>query len=345
MKKITLFCFMLVFPFLACQTTSQKISTTTENAFSPGYLMDSQLFEFYNHYWLNLHHFLHSKADWLTKKSIEASLTLPIWETMQDHEKTTITNVLHFYKDNILQEDLRTGDLQYAFKNWVIQQKENTDLPNNPQFADQIRILNKVKKIYSKYWWSNHQKSNVQVLQDNIVLIKKLEITAKEKITQLAKANWQTEKIRVDICYYGKLGRPYTSTDPTHIVMNVGRNVKPAGSWFELLFHEASHHFIFPSGDFVGGTINQAVEDLGMKAPRGLWHGYLFYFTGKVSQELLVKEGITDYELYMVRRKVFDWFYPLLDKHLPAYLDGKATLADCTKQIIVDFQKAENKSN
>ena len=337
MKKITLFYLMLTLSFFKCQTKPM------EATIPPGYLTESQLFEFYSHYWLNLHHFLYNKADVYTKKSIEETITTAVWEQMKVSEKETFIAALAFYRDNLIEEDLRTGDYHYTFKNWVIQQKGNANLPNNSAFDSHINILNKVHTNYTKYWWRKHQEKNLQVLEDNRALIEKLEGNAKNELAQLTKSEWQAEKIRVDICYFAKLGRPYTSTNPTHIVMNVGRNAKPAGNWFELLFHEASHHFIFPISGFVGETIKQAEVELEIKAPRGLWHGYLFYFTGKVSQDLLIKEGIKDYELYMVRRKVFARFYPLLDQHLPAYLKGKISLLECTKKIITDFEEANNK--
>ena len=333
MKKISPLYLMLILVFLSCQT--QKMKTTPQ----AGYLAESQVFEFYNHFWLNLHHFLYTKADLYTKKSIEESLTPSAWKQTSALEKEALTLALIFYRDHIIKEDLRTGDNLYAFKTWVITQKEKPNLSNHESFKQQIEVLNNVRKVYEKYWWPEHKKSNVLVLENNKALINKLELSAKKRLIQLAKNEWQSGKIRVDICYYAKLGRPYTSIKPTHIVMNVRRNAQPAGNWFELLLHEASHHFIFPNTGFVGETINQAVNELGMKAPRGLWHAYLFYFTGKTAQELLVKEGLQDYELYMIRRNVFQSFYPLLAQYLPAYLDGEQSLLECTKQIISDFQE------
>ncbi len=339
MKKITLWYLVLVFPFLACQTK------TKEKTPAPGYLMETQLFEFYNHFWLNLHHFLYNKAVVFAKKKEKEAISTSIWEQMNTTEKETLTSALTFYSNSLIQEDLRTGDYLAAFKGWIILQRAQSNLPSDKVFEQQINVLNDVRIIYEKYWWQEHQKTNLQALTANKSLIEKLELLAKIQLEQLTQAEWQSQKIRVDICYYAKLGRPYTSINPTHIVMNVKRNAKPTGNWFELLFHEASHHFIFPSSGLVGETINQAVEELGIKAPRGLWHGYLFYFTGKVSQELLIKEGIENYELYMVRRKVFDWFAPLLEKHLPAYLNGTQSLLECTKQIIIDADKATSPSN
>lgn len=311
--------------------------TSTEP--SNGYLEKTQLFEFYSHFWLNLHHFLYNKAQEYSEGSL-LEIFPTTWKQFSDSEKTIIEASLTYYRDSLISKDLRTSGYMYSFKTWVIQQADNQILSTEEEKARQhIAVLNKTADIYRTHWWHLHNKEHQKVLASNLDLIKRLEILAKKRLTQLVKAEWQVEKIRVDICSYVKQGRPFTSTNPTHIVMNVGKNAIPSGNWFELLIHEASHHFIFPNSGFIGETIKQATDELEKEAPRGLWHAYLFYFTGHICQELLIAEGITDYETYMVRRKVFHWFAPLLEKRLPAFLEGEQSLLECTKQIMIDFKQ------
>lgn len=318
---------------------SCKVNPATVTEKSSAFLDESQLFEFHSHFWLNLHHFLYNKADVLEEKTIAEIFDSTKWNQLSSSEKTALESALIYYQNHLVVEDLRTGDYLYAFKVWVIQQSDNQPLPAEFERKDHPAILNNTADIYRKHWWDSHNNAHKEALDANLALIKKLEIPAKERLTQLVKAEWQSDKIRVDICSYVKQDRPFTTTNPTHIVMNVGQNTKPAGNWFELLIHEASHHFIFPNVGFIGETINQAADELEKQRPRNLWHGYLFYFTGHICQALLIEEGIADYETYMLRRNVFHWFAPLLNKHLPAYIEGEQTLLECTKQIMTDFDK------
>lgn len=125
----------------------------------------------------------------------------------------------------------------------------------------------------------------------------------------------------------------------THIVMDSKTSVHAEGEWIELLLHEACHHLISSSSGFVGGTILDVSDIMGKKAPRQLWHSFLFYFSGKVAQNLLTKEEMKECELYMVRRNVFAAYFPLLDKHLPAYLANEANLAEATEKIMEDYYR------
>ena len=109
---------------------------------------------------------------------------------------------------------------------------------------------------------------------------------------------------------------------------------QPYGNWLELLYHETSHHLIGSRTGFVGGTITDVAQTTEGRLPNGLWHSYLFYFSGKVTQQLLQSEGIEDYTLYMVRNRVFSRTFPLLDKYLPGYLAGEKSLATVTAEII-----------
>lgn len=109
---------------------------------------------------------------------------------------------------------------------------------------------------------------------------------------------------------------------------------EPAGNWLELLIHESSHQLILSSKGFVAGTIQDVANDLGVGVPRSLWHAYLFYFSGILTQSFLAKAGKTDYTLYMERNGVFSRYYPALQAHLPDYMAGKCTLAEATRKIL-----------
>ncbi len=192
-----------------------------------------------------------------------------------------------------------------------------------------------------------HEASNKQVLENNWDLLTNTEDTVVSRFTDLTRQYWQAEKIRVDICYFAKStrrnmrNRPYTPLNPTHVVMNSSNQSVPKGDWVEMLYHESSHHLIGTASGFIGGTIMDVAEKLGVRAPRQLWHAYLFYFSGRVSQEVFFEQGIKDYELYMYRNKVFTWYSPYLEKYLDVYMNNKLTLKDATEQMITAIRNSQ----
>jgi len=301
----------------------------------PGFLTESEHFRFYSHLWLNMHHFLYNKALSYRKSGIEAAIEQDKWKKLNQNERQIIETILKFYSEKITHQDLRTGEYNYKFKRWVVQFSNENPLPSSDEFVEHSRLLNNVQVIYLNHFWVIHHSSNKRVLEENIGLIRKYENKFTENLTQLCKAEWQNEKIRIDISFHSKRDIPYTTTRPTtHIIMDSRNSNSLKGNWFELLLHEASHHLIKSSSGFVGGTISNVTAVLNSRRPGQLWHAYLFYFSGRVAQNLLKEEGMTDYELYMVRNNVFASSFPFLDGHLSRYLSNELNLAEATRLII-----------
>ena len=262
------------------------------------------------------------------------------WSQFNKHEKELTVSVIQYYSDNIIKEDLRTGNYNYSFKRWVVKYEPDI-LPDNEQFTEHIMHINKFKNIYDKYNWAEHLESNKSAYDHNIDLVNIYETRFIENLSEICRAEWQQEKIRVDISFNSKRDIPYSTTRPvTHIVMDSKRSVVTDGEWFELLLHEATHHLINSRTGFVGGTIMNAAETLKLNPPRELWHSYLFYFSGKVSQAILVEEGFNDYQMYMVKYGVFGWIFPFLDHQLPAYFNKDISLMEATNRIIKEFNES-----
>lgn len=341
---------LILIPFVCAGYSQAQVdapSIATDNHFNfpavtenyqnkePGFIGESDRFLFYSHFWLNMHHFLYNKVIVFGKSNIEETIGSNDWNKMNKNERIYFEQSLNFYSKNIDTEDLRTGQYNSKFKKWVVQQELDNFLPNEAPFAEHSKQLNKFRALYNKYYWDVHKKSNLAAFKGNIELITKYEAKFIEELVRLCKAKWQAAPIRIDISYNSKRDIPYTTTSPTtHIVMDSKNTALKKGVWFELLLHESSHHLISSSSGFVGGTIRNIVEVQNKKAPRQFWHGYLFYFSGKVAKEFLTEEGINDYELYMEHNRFFGPMYPTLEKYLPLYMENKASLAEVTSKII-----------
>lgn len=294
----------------------------------------SKYYNFHINYWFNTHHFL-----WLEAfMNLEKDSTL-VTEELSKKDREIWNEAVNYYKENLVEKDLRTDDYMDSYKKWVINQEE--ELQKIPeQFSEHMNKLQQVSPVYKKYFWPTHLKSCQKVLNDNLAIIRAIESDYVDQITTLTRQFWEFEKIRVDLTFVAKAdkwnirNRPYTSLFPTHVVMNaMGENAVP-GNWIELLFHESAHHLILPNHYFVGGTINDYVEADEVRPPRQLWHAYLFYFTGQVTKQLLNAHGV-DYEItYMERYGVFSRYFPLFEQHLKPYLKREVTLTQATEMFV-----------
>lgn len=312
---------------------------TTTTAPQPGALTQTQYFAFYGHYWLNMHHFLFDEA--LLTDSLRTALAEKYEAELGEKSFAQLDRAVAYYQRHFVKKDLRTNDYLYEFKRWVITQEEQQLVGAPDSFQVHILELLEFDPLYRQYFWPDHQEKLQSVLNNNIALIRATEEKVVKRLELLTREHWQEHPIRTDLCIHGKTSiyskrdRPYTTVYPTHIVMHVGDT--PAGNWLELLYHEASHHLIGGVSGFVGGTIEniRAVEQL--RIPRGLWHAYLFYFSGKVTQDVLLEQGFKEYELYMSRNRVFGFVWPYLDQFLPAYINQEQTLEMVTRSILKAF--------
>ncbi len=306
----------------------------------PGFIGKSDRFTFYSHFWLNMHHFLYNKAIALGEHKIEEIIENQIWNNLSEKNHLIFNEVLLYYSENIIDKDLRTSDYNSQFKRWVIQYKIKQTLPQHTVFESHIDQLNNFKSIYLEFYWDKHSDTNNEVYSKNIDLIKKYEQKFIHQLETLCKASWQSKPIRIDISYNSKRDIPYTTTHPsTHIVMDSKNTPAKEGVWLELLLHESSHHLISSRSGFVGGTINNVAQVEHLKIPSQLWHAYLFYFSGKVAKKFLGDEGAKDYKLYMEDNRFFGPMYPILEKHLPQYMENKESLAAATLKIINEISQ------
>lgn len=334
---------MKITQFLILMTITSSLFSQTPKM-TPGYLDSTQLYEFYSHYWFNLHHFAQQEA--LLNTARDSSI-IPeeTWQKLSRPDKEAIEKLITYYKDNLVDKDLRTNNYMYDFKHWILNQAQEINLDIPTDYKEHVKVLQAANQVYKKYFWPLHSKTNQKVLSDNLDFIRESEVELTTELARLTASEWQEEKVRVDICYFGKSSsyniknRPYTNLSPTHIVMNASFEAdKPSGNWLEMLFHESSHNLIGSRTGFIAGTINNISAVTGQKAPRSLWHAYLFYFSGWVARDFLHSKGIEKYELYMVRQRVFSRHFPALDKHLPDYIEGKRTLHDVTLDIFSDLR-------
>ena len=303
------------------------------------YQDSTKYYSFEVNYWFNLHHFL-----WLESFMNANEDSTIIEQNLPQNSKLIWSHAVNFYKKELVDLDLRTSDYMTEFKHWITKRdKQIEHIP--PKFERHMSVLKDVSNIYKDHFWPTHKSTCINVLEENIQLIRQTEEKFVDSITFLTRQFWQFEKLQVDITYVAKSSkwnlrnRPYTTIFPTHVVMNaIGEN-QVKGNWIELLYHESAHHLILGRSYFIGGTISDVTEIMNIKSPRQLGHSYLFYLTGEVTKGLLNEAGLPYDKTYMERNNVFLRYHNSLGKYLQEYMDRKTTLSEATEKIIIDINK------
>ncbi len=320
---------MLGFTAISAQEHIQLIDTTKYYAFSINY-------------WFNMHHLLATE----TYHNIKSDSTV-ITVALPDVNHEALNKALQFYRNQLADEDLRTSQYMSDFKKWIT--STNSIPTSAPQeFDAHMQALIDFDNTYRQFFWPKHQAACQQALSNHIDMIRNTEEEFVNRITTLTRQYWQfaPRQIQIDLSFYGKVNSrsfvnvPYTTLFPTHVVMSTYDYDLLPGHWLELLYHESAHHLILGRSYFIAGTILDLVETANVdKVPSQLGHAYLFYFTGKLTQELLDKMGIEYPRTYMQREGVFGRYHALLEKHLPPYMNREITLSEATRRFIQEYNQ------
>lgn len=293
-------------------------------------------FEFYINKWLNLHHFLFQSAKAIARDSSQSIQKFPSWQVLSTEEQKMVADLMNYYQDTWIDKNLLFNKELFDLKRTVSYWGNELESVEDDSHAVIVQHWKAFTPIYDQHYWPEHLAQNQRILHNNLPRIRDFEAAAAEKLSQLSQEPWPSYKVRVDVSYLADWAGAYTTTHPTHVVIST-QNVGPEGDWVETLFHEASHKLISSRRGAVSQTIQEIATREGLKVPRQLWHAVLFYFAGKTIQDLLGKEGV-DYELFMLRERVFDHYYPALESTMQAYLKGESTLEESLKELMINLQ-------
>lgn len=322
---------------LSLITSCEKEKTTDQTVESDQFIVTNH-FEFYSNFWINQHHFLYANADSAEGGNWDDGFTEGELKDLSPTEKDILKEGITFYRDSVILYDLLFNRGLFNLKRKLIDFDQDDSFAIENFSDDLVLHLNRVKPVYKKYFWERHNQSNREIVTRNLEFINRYENQIFERIATLAQQPWKNEKVRVDVTYYANWAGAYTSTRPeTHVVIT-SQGLGIEGDWLELLFHEPSHSIISRSEYKMAEVISEVSENLGLNPPRNLWHSLLFYFSGIAVQEALAKEGI-EYELYMVRNDVFGNHHEVIFKHMPAYINGEATLEEALEGLITAYNE------
>ena len=309
------------------------------------------VFELHSGFWVNLHHFLYLQAR-LTAGHPSSSdngrgqappseppvslLNLP------EKEIQAWQDAVAFYAKDLAKRDLLlNGDME-NINNSLADMETCPDLVGGSSPScksglrpDLIEALERAAPVYRAHWWPGQDRENREWIAQVAPMVRQMGVELSGQLADIYQRPWPSNRLRVDVVWYGGPFGAYTSLNPTHVTIS-SHDARNRGVYgFEVLFHESSHA--------LAGALMQAIakefRDRDKPIPRDLWHALLFYTTGEiVRRDVLYGSmpppdsqipGSAPYQTYATRFGLYSgsWvrFRGLLDLYWMPYLDGRVS--------------------
>ena len=321
------------------------------------------VFEMHSGFWVNLHHFLYLQSRLLKSNSaapdtgrgaaqpdeLPASLI-----GFPDADIHAWQDAVAFYSRDLGGRDLLlNGDME-IINNQLSNmeacpdlQGKTTPLCKSGLRSDLVEALQRAAPVYRAHWWPQHDRANREWIAQVAPLIQKMGVELSVQLADVYQRPWPSQRMRVDVVWYGGPFGAYTSLDPLHLTIS-SHDARNRGIYgFEVLFHEASHA--------VAGAVTAAIahdfREHDKPIPRDFWHALLFYTTGEIvrrdveygSMALTSEQrgGPSGYLPYAARFGLYSgsWehFRALLDLYWLPYLDGKVSFETAMARLATDM--------
>jgi hypothetical protein len=344
----------------AAQVYGSNQSSTTQTS---GPESTIPVFEMHSGFWVNLHHFLYLQARLLKSNSSSTDSTrgaaqpdeLPV--SLIDFPAADIRawqDAVAFYSKVLANRDLLlNGDMEIinnqlsAMEACPDLEGKTTPLCKSGLQQDLVEALERAAPVYRAHWWEQHDRANREWISDVAPMIQKMGVELSGQLADVYQRPWPSQKMRVDVVWYGGPFGAYTSLDPIHLTISSHDPRNHGVYGFEVLFHEASHAL---SGA-VTAAIAREFRDRDKPIPRDFWHALLFYTTGEIVRRdveygtmtftIEQKNGPSGYLPYAARFGLYSgsWehFRGLLDLYWLPYLDGKVSFDTAMARLAADM--------
>ncbi|MCB0493478.1 MAG: hypothetical protein KDC93_13810 [Cyclobacteriaceae bacterium] len=268
----------------------------------------TQYFEFYNNYWINLHHFLYQQAKGSQLKKLEedgASLIDigegKVMSDLSEIDSAILNHAVNYYRDHLIEKSLfQLGDIRVGLQGHVGERV----ISDTTLSSELINVLNEIAPLYSKKFWPLHSAQNQKVVTNQIGWIKDLEEDVIKDLVRLSGKEWPDTKVRVDLTAYANFAGAYTVSRPAmNITISTLDPTVESSLFVETIFHEGTH-LLFSMDSPFRSSIFFLSKELGIDFPRNLWHVSQFYLSGRVVQDHLKEKG-KEHQLLMDVKNIF----------------------------------------
>ncbi|MEP2669408.1 MAG: hypothetical protein ABJH04_10460 [Cyclobacteriaceae bacterium] len=302
----------------------------------------TQYFEFYDNYWINLHHFLYQQAKGSQLKKLEedGSTLIDVGEdkiisSLSKSDKAVLDIALTYYRDHLIEKSLfQLGDIRVALQR-LEGEEVFSDTIDSPELT---QVLNEIAPLYSRKFWPLHSTQNQKVVADQIIWIKDLEEGVIKDLVRLSGKEWPDTKVRVDLTAYANYAGAYTVSRPAmNITISSLDPTVETSLFIETIFHEGTH-LLFSMDSPFRSSIFFLSKELDIEFPRNLWHVSQFYLSGRVVQDHLSEKG-GKHMLLMDRKNIFsDFNTPELRSSLERYYQGEADMETTVRSLLDGYK-------
>ena len=309
------------------------------------------VFELHSGFWVNLHHFLYLQARLMNGNSSsmdsgrgaappdEAPVSLIDFPA--DEIKAWRAAVALYAKDLARRDLLLNGDME-TINNRLSEMETCAELQGKSSAAcksglqaDLVEALGRAAPVYRAHWWAEQDRANRAWIAQVAPMVRQMGVQLSGQLAEVYQRPWPTERLRVDVVWYGGPYGAYTTLNPTHVTLS-SHDARNQGIYgFEVLFHEASHALASTVNEAIASEFRQRDKPI----PRDLWHALLFYTTGELvrrdlasgTMSLAVLQGTdpSNYQPYAARFGLYsggwDRFRGMLDLYWRPYLDGRVS--------------------
>jgi hypothetical protein len=338
-------------------------ATQTRNAQTSGAESPLPVFEMHSGFWVNLHHFLYLQARLLKGNSSPTGAgrgaaepdELPV--SLIDFPEADIhawQDAVAFYSKDLAGRDLLlNGDMEIinnqlsALETCPDLEGKTTQLCKSGLRQDLVEALERAAPVYRAHWWAQQDRVNREWIAQVAPMIQKMGVELSGQLADVYQRPWPSERLRVDVVWYGGPFGAYTTLDPIHVTIS-SHDPRNRGVYgFEVLFHESSHAL----AGAVTTAIAREFRERDKPIPRDFWHALLFYTTGEIvrrdveygSMTLTYEQSIgpSGYLPYAARFGLYSgsWehFRGLLDLYWLPYLDGKVSFDTAMARLAADM--------
>jgi hypothetical protein len=321
------------------------------------------VFEMHSGFWVNLHHFLYLQARLLNGKPSSTETgrgaakpdELPV--SLIDFPEADIhawQDAVAFYTKDLANRDLLlNGDMEIinnqlsAMETCAELEGKTTPLCRSGLRQDLVEALERAAPVYRAHWWAQQDRANREWIAQVAPMIQKMGVELSGQLADLYQRPWPSERLRVDVVWYGGPFGAYTTLDPIHVTIS-SHDPRNRGVYgFEVLFHESSHAL----AGAVTAAIAREFRSRDKPIPRDFWHALLFYTTGEIvrrdveygSMTLAFEQssGRSGYLPYAARFGLYSgsWehFRELLDLYWLPYLDGRVSFDTAIARMAADM--------
>ena len=339
---------------------SAEQSTTTQTSTSESPL---PVFEMHSGFWVNLHHFLYLQARLLRVNSTSAETgrgaaqpdELPV--SLIDFPEADIRawqgTVAFYSKDLVGRDLLLNGDMEIinnqlsAMEACPDLEGKTTPLCKSGLRQDLVDALERSAPVYRAHWWPQQDRANRDWIAQVAPMIQKMGVELSGQLADIYERPWPSQRLRVDVVWYGGPFGAYTTLDPIHVTISSHDPRNRSVYGFEVLFHESSHAL----AGAVTAVIARDFREHDKPIPRDFWHALLFYTTGEIVRRDVEygtmtftpeqTSGPSAYLPYAARFGLYSgsWehFRGLLDLYWLPYLDGKVSFDTAMARIAADM--------